>query len=289
MLTPDIILPAVLAGLFLLGWLLGWRLCLRGLRLRDRLVRQPPRAPRWFDAGAMDADLAARWPRAWPFLRRRVTPHRFDGLPLLLLVAAALYLLFLMAGLVESVLEAEEMQALDQFVNTWLADYRTPALVAVFRWITHLGGTETLTAVTAVSTGFLWADHRVRTMVSLWLVIVGSQVMTWAGKYAFARPRPEFVTAAEAQSPSFPSAHAAGAMAVYGFIAYALSRDLPGVVSRFHVAYWMLAVIALIGFSRVFLSVHYVSDVTLGFLLGIFWLLVGFAVHEYAGRRGAAA
>lgn len=283
--SADIMLPALLSGLALLGWLLGWRLCLCGLRLRDRFARHPPQMPRWLDTVAMRADPAARWPRGWSFLARRASPHRFEGLPLSLMIAAALCLLFLMAGLVEAVLEAGEMRTLDQFVNAWLANYHTPALVAAFRWITGLGGTETLTAVSLVATGFLWADHRGRYIVPLWVAIAGSQTMTWLGKYAFARPRPEFVTAAEVHSPSFPSAHAAGAMVVYGFIAYALTRDMRQALQRFHLAYWLAVVVTLVGFSRVFLNVHYVSDVALGFMLGIFWLLVGAAIHEYGRAR----
>lgn len=275
----------MLAALALLGWALGWRLCLRSLQLRAWLTRNPPHPERWPRLGAWLKRLRQRWPRLWAYLGRRVDPGRFDGLPLLLMAAAALYLLFLMVGLIEEVLEAEEMHALDSFVNAWLARYHTPFLVAVFGWITDLGGTATLTAVSLVATGFLWADRRTHYILPLWVVIAGSQAMTWVGKYAFARPRPEFVTAVEAHSPSFPSAHAAGAMAVYGFIAFALTRDMSRLLRRFHLAYWLGVLVALIGFSRVYLSVHYVSDVALGFLLGFFWLLVGFAVHERGRSR----
>lgn len=88
-----------------------------------------------------------------------------------------------------------------------------------------------------------------------------------------------------AQSASFPSAHAAGAMAVYGFLAYAIARDLPSPRARFQAAYWTSILIALIGLSRVVLSVHYASDVAAGFLVGGFWLLVGFAIAEFARER----
>lgn len=285
MTSTDIVFPAVIAALALLGWGLGRRLCLHGLQARGWLGRHASGLPRRIPADALWRRIRRRWPRASALLWRRIDPGRFDGLPLLLTVAAALYLLFLMAGLVEAVLEAEGMQALDSFVNAWLSRYHTPFLVAAFGWITDLGGTATLTAVSLVATGFFWVYRHARYIPSLWLVIAGSQAMTWLGKYAFARQRPEFVAAVEAHSPSFPSAHAAGAMAVYGFLAFALARELPGVLRRFHLVYWLGVVVVLIGFSRVYLSVHYVSDVALGFLLGAFWLLVGFAVHEHARTR----
>jgi membrane-associated phospholipid phosphatase len=89
-------------------------------------------------------------------------------------------------------------------------------------------------------------------------------------------------------SPSFPSGHATGALAVYGFVAYAIARDRGGLRLRFELTFWTLVLAALVGLSRVFLSVHYASDVAAGFLVGGFWLLAGFALTEYLRQRAAA-
>ena len=59
-----------------------------------------------------------------------------------------------------------------------------------------------------------------------------------------------------------------------------IARDLPRSRQRFEVAFWAAMIIGLICFSRVFLSLHYVSDIAAGLLVGTFWLLVGFAVAE---------
>lgn len=283
MTAVNFVFSAVVVVVVLLGWLVGWALCRWSLRLRAALARNPPGTPARI-ATPIRAGLTERWPRVWAVLARRLSPHRFVGLPLLLMVVAALYVVVLMVGVVATVLTGQ-IGAFDQFVSDWIAQYRTDALVAVFRWVTHLGGTETLTAVSLVATGFLWVHHRRGFIIPLWVAIAGSQAMTWLGKYAFSRPRPEFVTAVEVHSPSFPSAHASGAMAVYGFIAYALTRNLRRALPRFYLAYWMAVLVVLIGFSRIYLGVHYASDVLLGFLLGIFWLLVAFAIHEYGRDR----
>jgi hypothetical protein len=64
-------------------------------------------------------------------------------------------------------------------------------------------------------------------ILPLWVVFVGTQVSTWIAKYAIGRARPVFLEGvATATSPSFPSAHASGAAAILGFIAYAVGRDL---------------------------------------------------------------
>lgn len=69
-------------------------------------------------------------------------------------------------------------------------------------------------------------------------------------------------------------------MAVYGFIAYAIARAMPEFRERFEVVYCATVLIVLIGFSRMYLGVHYLTDVLGGFLVGGFWLLIGFGITE---------
>jgi undecaprenyl-diphosphatase len=194
---------------------------------------------------------------------------------LTLVIAAAVYVVALLGGVVEEVIEAEEIVVLDTAISDFLAPVREVPLVPFFLWITRFGNTETLVAVTLVSTGFLWADRRPAYILPLWIAVLGSQATTWSGKFGFARPRPEFVTSETALSPAFPSAHATGAAAVYGFVAYAIIRDALSARQRFEVAYWSMVLIALVSFSRIFLGVHFASDVAAGLLVGSFWLHAG--------------
>ena len=99
------------------------------------------------------------------------------------------------------------------------------------------------------------------------LAFLGAQLTTYVGKFAVGRDRPEFLDIAEAQFASFPSGHTTGAMAVYGFIAYAMARDLPFRV-QFELAYWTGIVVLLVGFSRLLLGVHFLTDVLGGLLVG---------------------
>ena len=284
-------------AIILLHWL-AWQ-AVRLLALAAR--RLPPRltgARAWARAHPVRAALERRFPRTYGFLARRLTPRPFTGLPLTLMVLAAVYLASLFGGLVQDLLEAEELVAFDHAVNDSFKPYRETYLVDVLAWITDLGGSPALIAVALVATGFLWADRRPRFIPPLWITFAGAHATTYLGKFGFARGRPEFLTEVTALTPSFPSGHATGSLAVYGFVAYAIARDLPvpALRGRFELAFWTLVLVACIGFSRMFLSVHYASDVAAGFLVGGFWLLVGFAVYEYlrqgdadAGARAAAA
>lgn len=239
----------------------------------------------WARAQPIQAWLRTKHPRVHTILRARFAPGSFTGLPLTLLVLAALYVAALLGGLTEEVIEAGAVLRFDQAINAAFGPWRQGPLLGVFLWITVLGTGSALTAVAATASGFLWADRRPGFIAPLWIAFLGAQATTWAGKFAIARHRPDFIAAVSAASPSFPSGHATGSMALYGFVAYALVRDLPGQREQFEVAFWVGVLIAVIGFSRIFLSVHYTTDVLAGFLVGGFWLLVGFTLAEWT--RGA--
>jgi membrane-associated phospholipid phosphatase len=279
---------ALTAGAVLLLWWLSWR-ALRLLgRLIERLAVRFAGAGAWVRAHPARAVLRRRLPRIYAFLAGRLTPRRFTGLPLTLMTAAAVYLAALLAWLIDELREAEELVAFDAAADALIAPYRGTFLLRVFLWITELGGSAALIAVAAVATGFLWAHGRSLFVPGLWLTFAGSQATTYFGKFLVGRARPEFVTEVVLLSPSFPSGHATGALAVYGFVAYALARDRGGLRLRFELTFWTLVLAALVGLSRVFLSVHYASDVAAGFLVGGFWLLAGFALTEYLRQRSAA-
>lgn len=221
-----------------------------------------------------------RFPRSTAVVEARLTPRTFTGLPLTLMVLAAIYIVALLGGLIDELREAEELIVIDHAINDALTVIRTDEIVGVFAFVTEWANASAIVAVAAVTTGLLTALRHGYLVMPLWVVVLGSQLTTYSGKYGFARERPEFVTEVMASTPSFPSGHATSAIAVYGFIAYVLSRQAVTLRIRFEIVFWSTVLVVLIGFSRMLLSVHYASDVAAGFLVGGFWLLVGFAMAE---------
>jgi membrane-associated phospholipid phosphatase len=263
-----------------------------GLRMLERLVGifMPGAAGHrlWAAARPLRRGLEARHPRLYRVLRARLDPRSFAGLPLLLMAVAALYAGFLFAGLIEDIVEQDAIVAFDDRLNEGLAAVRSPVLFTPFTWVTDLGSGPALAAVALVATGFLWAERRLAFIAPLWLAFLGAQLTVYVGKFAVGRTRPEFLEVATASLPSFPSGHTTGAMAVYGFVAYSIARDLPSFRLQFELAYWTGVIILLVGFSRMFLGVHFLSDVLGGFLVGGFWLLAAFALTELARSRAGA-
>lgn len=219
----------------------------------------------------------------------RRAPERSTGVWPGRLLAVAGCVAGLFALLAFAVMYAATVTLLDENVGALLAPYRTRWLLAAFIWLTTLGTGAALAGMVVVATGFLWQDpRRAKLIFPLWTVFTGAQASVWISKFAFGRVRPVFLDGvAAAASPSFPSAHMTGAVATLGFIAYVIARDTPNRADRFEVAFWTSALVALIGFSRVFLGVHFASDVVGGVLIGSAWLLVGIALTQLREPLGA--
>jgi undecaprenyl-diphosphatase len=188
----------------------------------------------------------------------------------------------LFAILAVVVLHVGQITQWDATVSELMAPYRTARLLAVFLWLTTLGTDAALTGVVMTATGLRWANRRKGLILPLWVAFAGAEASVWATKYAARRARPVLPEGvASAASPSFPSAHAAVSAATLGFISYAVTRELSGRRERFQVAFWTAVLVALIAFSRVFIGVHFGTDVVGGLLLGLFWLLVSLALVEW--------
>ena len=243
----------------------------------------------WTRSKVFRASLIERYPKLFKFILSRTDPHQPTGLPLTLMIVAALYLAALFSGLTGEILEAEGTVHVDNLVNAAFAPWRVEPLVSVFQWITALGSSPSVVSAVIIATGFLWSQWRSRIIVPLWVTCLGAVATSSIGKLLVGRHRPAIELDVTVVTSSFPSGHTTAAVAVYGFLAYAIARVLPNARERFEVAYWTAVLILFVGFSRIFLGVHYFTDVIGGFLVGGFWLLVGFTMSEWFGVADLSA
>lgn len=184
--------------------------------------------------------------------------------------------LIFFAGLSYAIGTVPAVGEFDAAIDAAVASLRTASFLAVFVWVTTLGAGATLFAVAATATVLLWTGPRRRFIGPFWMVYLGTEAMTWGTKFALDRARPIFLEIAHASSPSFPSAHAAGAAAVYGFLAYIVIRSLPASgPARLVVLAVAGLVAAAVALSRVVLGVHFFSDVAGGLTVAGAWLCVG--------------
>jgi undecaprenyl-diphosphatase len=122
---------------------------------------------------------------------------------------------------------------------------------------------------------YLLAKHNYAHL-TVWIMgYLGAEILNAALKTVFNRPRPVFtnplLTAANA---SFPSGHAMSSLVVYGLLAFFILLRVRGPVVRSVLILLTVALIILIGISRIYLGVHYFSDVMGGYIIGSAWLIV---------------
>lgn len=224
--------------------------------------------------------------RAWALDLARAGQRQLVafGLTLVLGLGLAALTLVLFAALTEDVLDQETLR-LDLAVLTWLQQLRSPTLDAVAVGITNLGTVGVFVALVAL---LAWFARRGRwgTALALLLATGGAQALNNLLKELFQRTRPEAVSwHLLGQAYSFPSGHAMVSAAFFGFLAYFGWRALRG---RARVVWCagMSLLIVLIGLSRLYLGVHYLTDVAAGYLAGFLWLDAVLVGGHLLGRRG---
>ncbi len=172
-------------------------------------------------------------------------------------------------------------QAFDDAVLRWFAAHRLKWLDPAMLEITFLGtGTVVLTIV-AVSGMFLWLTHHKYSALLLLISTGGGLLLNNLLKVGFARPRPDIVSwGTSAVSSSFPSGHAMSAAVVYGTVAYLAARLQRRGVARVLTLIVAAIIILLICISRIYLGVHYPSDVLAGLIVGTAWAAFCMATLE---------
>lgn len=220
-------------------------------------------------------------PAFFAFVRKRLDLTGFYGLPLTLLGVVFLYVLLLLGGVIEDLLNADPIVAADIRIDNLLFAFRDPLLVKVFLWITILAKAKIVLSFSLLLLLVFLLRHQAVFILPLLVTLAGSGIFNLLGKMAFHRQRPSGIGVYTEASYSFPSGHATLAAAFYGFVVYYLWRQTPGWRSRLNIFFSGVIIMAAIGFSRLYLGVHFLSDVLGGYLLGFLWLIIGISLSEW--------
>lgn len=167
----------------------------------------------------------------------------------------------------------EGIRAFDDTVYKFISSFISDNMTVFMKFISFLGSGWTITFF-AVIIPFIIFVFRKRSYYRLGLFISANialgALLNQTLKYLFRRPRPGILRLAEVGGYSFPSGHSMNSMIFYGIIAYQLIKNVK-TESRYLFAAIIGLLILLIGISRIYLGVHYASDVLAGFLIGLGW------------------
>lgn len=177
----------------------------------------------------------------------------------------------------------------DAMMSRWIIQIRTPFMTQIWSGFTHVHSTLGILSLSALFAAYLIWKNRAR-WLSLWLAVVplgmGSNVVL---KEFFQRSRPALEGAlVSVTSFSFPSGHTTGATLFYGVVAACIWRGNGSAAVHVVSLAVLTGLIALVAFSRIYLGVHYLSDVLASMVLASAWIASGLAVDRWLSRGAAS-
>jgi undecaprenyl-diphosphatase len=227
--------------------------------------------------------------------RLRPAARWFGGLPPSVLVALAVIVggTWLFIELADEVVEGET-GAFDEWLlralrnpNNLAEPLGSPWVQELARDATALGGLGWLAFFTLVIAGFLWLDGKHRLVVFLLAATGSGGAVSQALKMLFARERPDVVPhLSQVMTSSFPSGHSLLSAVVYLTLGVMVAAAVPRTSQKIYALTIAVLITLVVGGSRIYLGVHYPTDVLAGWLAGLVWALVCWLAARWLQRRG---
>ena len=177
---------------------------------------------------------------------------------------------YILAELSDEVLEQEAF-ALDETILLHIHQLTNPLLDRVMVLITRIGDPHTVVPLTGIVFVFLLIKRQRLAATFFAIDAAGGVALSYFLKLAFSKPRPQlWDSAINEVTYSYPSGHALGSMVIYGFLSYVFAKMYP----RYSAAIYTFAVLIIvsIGFSRLYLGVHWPTDILGGYGIGFLWI-----------------
>lgn len=219
--------------------------------------------------------------------------HQYnDQLPFMIAIFAALILVIVGINVfidLTEILNSKLITSLDRKVTDFIISFRSPQLNKVFQFITDLGdlyGYIILAAFCGI--GFYLKFKNWQYVLEMLFVLIIAGLSNLALKQVINRARPDAAHLVAVETLSYPSGHAMSAIAFYGFLIYLFYNFKMNTLLKTGIILIFSFLILAIGVSRVYLGVHYPSDIVGGFIAGFIWIIfcvILFQVMDIFRRR----
>lgn len=272
------IVAGIVAFVLVLLWLWRW------LADHESVVKKAWAAAR-YHPGVVAAVEWLRPYAAW--VRRRLSPRSYFGLQLTLGVVAFCAAAWVFGGISEDVVSRDPLTGVDTSLALWFAAHQQSAVTSFMLKLTRAHEWPGIALATVTVIGYLaWKGQWQWAMLTA-CGVAGGTALNVAMKLIFHRARPTYSgLSAALQSYSFPSGHTVAATVLYGALALYLLSRLPAWRMRVLVVLAAVLMVSLVALSRLYLGVHYLSDVMAAAAEGVAWLaLCHVALNTYIHRR----
>lgn len=202
--------------------------------------------------------------------------HKHPDFPFYLLIFLAFVIFIIGTNFFIELTEelpGDSLKDLDDQITDYVISFRTPGLNSFFQFITDLGDVYAYLIATTLAASFFFFKLKNKTFIfQLVGVVILSALANMGLKRAIDRARPTIEHMVVVKTLSYPSGHAMSAMAFYGFLIYLLFMIKMNKWVRIFFTILFTVLIFLIGLSRIYLGVHFPSDVLGGFIAGLIWV-----------------
>lgn len=165
----------------------------------------------------------------------------------------------------------ELINVADNYIYNLISSLMSNNITAIMMFISYLGSATTLIILT-IAFLILLKNKRDAKYIALNLTVVF--LLNRILKLIIARPRPQVLSLVAENGYSFPSGHAMVSMGFYGFIIYLIYNNIKDKKIKYSLIVCLTVLILLIGTSRIYLGVHYFTDVTGGYIIAIIYLII---------------
>ena len=219
-------------------------------------------------------------------MRARLSPHGYLGLHLTVGVLLLCGASWLFGGIAQDVVAGDPLTVIDARVASWFHERRTPGMTIAMQFVSSLASATWVTSVALLTAlALFWKRYWYR-LLALVLVIPVGMAVDFFLKITFRRQRPSFTDSFLIfDGYSFPSGHTMAAMLLYGLLAAFVVVELESWGWRVAAVLGAFVMVVLVGFSRVYLGAHYLSDVLGAAAAGFAWLVLCLSAVDTL-RRG---
>ena len=190
-------------------------------------------------------------------------------------------------GVMALLVGKQSILAFDSTIISFVQGFEAPMLTTIMKMFTFIGGTKPIIVISVLILIILYVVLKHRSELVLFIaIIIGANVLFLTLKQLFHRVRPDLHRLAEATNYSFPSGHATMAFALYNTLTFLLWGHISSRLGRTVLIIFSVYMILIIGISRIYLGVHYPSDIISGYFISAFWLTFAIGFYQrYKGRH----
>jgi undecaprenyl-diphosphatase len=209
----------------------------------------------------------------WARTGLKWSPPEYLTAQLLIALVITIAGIAVFAQLADWVSDKAAITDLDLRFDNALHAHATPLGITIAKAVSFIGGPVAMTVLMVAGAIYLLASRQILLLYGWLVAFIGGGALDWALKTIFQRDRPSFPDAfVHVGGYSFPSGHSMGSLIGYGMLAYVIAHSTRGRRIDVIVAVCAAVLVLAIGFSRLYLGAHYLSDVLAGFAAGMVWL-----------------